>query len=72
VLVVLLVISYYPESEVAHHASEALCVDVTATFNRLLTLLATFGSFQALQKLLELVNVKVRVRVRSSHFVVST
>jgi hypothetical protein len=47
------------KSEVGHHASEALLEDVTTTFHRLLTLLTTFGCFQALEQLLEVAEIKI-------------
>jgi len=61
---------YKKKSEVAHHGSQALSINVTAAFQRLLTLLTTFGTFQALKELLELINIKIVVRRSGiSHFV---
>jgi hypothetical protein len=60
-------------SEVAHHAGEALSIDVATAFNRLLTLLATLGAFQLVKQGLEFVDIKVVIsaalasRYRSSH-----
>lgn len=46
-------------SEVAHHAGKTLCKDVATAFQGFLALLTTFGSFQFVKQLLELVNIKV-------------
>jgi len=55
--------SYKKKSEVAHHGSKTASEDIAATFKRLLTLLATFGSLETVQKLFELGNVEVVVGV---------
>jgi hypothetical protein len=47
------------KSEVGHHAGKTLLEDVTATFNRLLALLTTFGCLKTLKKLLKVTKVKV-------------
>ena len=52
---------YKKKSEVAHHGSETTGEDIAATFNRLLTLLATFGSFQAVEELFKLTDVEVAI-----------
>jgi hypothetical protein len=49
------------KSEVAHHAGKALSKNVTTAFKRLLTLLATLGTFQTLKELLEFIDIKVVV-----------
>jgi len=49
------------KSEVAHHRSKALGVDVTTAFSGLLALLTTLGGFEALKQLLKLIDVKVVV-----------
>jgi hypothetical protein len=60
-------------SEVAHHAGEALSIDVTTAFDRLLTLLTALGAFQLVKQGLEFVDIKVVIsgalasRYRSSH-----
>jgi hypothetical protein len=53
--------SYKKKSEVAHHRSETTSVDVTTTFQGLLALLTTLGRFQATEKLLETIDVKIIV-----------
>jgi hypothetical protein len=47
--------------EVAHHATKAGSEDVTATFKRFLTLLATFRGFKPSKQLLKLVDIKIVV-----------
>jgi hypothetical protein len=60
-------------SEIAHHASETLRINVATAFNGLLTLLALFGAFKTIKQSLELVNVKVAsggvlITKRISHY----
>jgi len=52
---------YKKKSEVAHHASKALSINVTTTFQGLLTLLASFRTLKTLKKLLELIDIKIVV-----------
>jgi hypothetical protein len=51
--------SYKKKSEVAHHGSKTASEDVTTTLEGLLTLLTTLGSFQAVEKFFELIDVEV-------------
>lgn len=51
--------SYKKKSEVAHHRSKTLSKDVATAFQGFLTGLTTLGSFQAIQKLFKLIDVKV-------------
>jgi hypothetical protein len=45
--------------EVAHHCGQALSVNVTAAFQRLLALLTTFRGLKAIQKLFEFGDIKI-------------
>jgi len=54
---------YKKKSEVAHHRSKALSIDVTTALERLLALLATLRTLKALEQLLKLINIEVVVRV---------
>jgi hypothetical protein len=69
-----LLIPQKSESEVAHHAGKTLGKDVTAAFQGLLALLATLGTLQFIEKLLELIDIKVVFGARltggdgTSHF----
>jgi len=53
--------SYKKKSEVAHHRSKTLGVDVATAFEGLLTLLTTFGAFKTIQEFFKLSDVEIIV-----------